>query len=176
MILNSDIILSHPLWEKADAELCSKDRIGLFGRLIDIYILACSIGIKEDKISSATDNPLNPPKSIGRNTYQSIINDNLKKLLDFMLQNALINSQTIDLDLDERLKLAFDPDYNNNKISAANFLTGFANYGIERIFERTSSTASIVGIEELYQYFSSLEESRYDDILANITLEDIKNS
>ena len=93
-----------------------------------------------------------------------------------MLQNALINSKTIDFDMDERLKLAFDPDYVNNKLSAANFLTGFANYGIERIFEKLTSAASIVGIDELYIYLSSLEESKYDDILANITLEDIKNS
>ena len=176
MILNSDIILAHPLWERADNELCSKDRIGLFGRLVDVYVLACSIGIKEDKVVTSLENPLNPPKSIGRNTYQSIINENLKKLLDFMLQNALINSKTIDFDMDERLKLAFDPDYVNNKLSAANFLTGFANYGIERIFEKLTSAASIVGIDELYIYLSSLEESKYDDILANITLEDIKNS
>lgn len=174
MTLNSDINLAHPLWERADNELCSKDGIGLFNRLVDIYILACSIGIKEDKVVTEFDNPLNPTKSIGRNTYLSMINEDLKKLLDFMLQNAIINTQTIDLDIDERLKLAFDPDYTIAKLSPANFLTGFANYGIEQIFSHIDSTSSIVAIDELYQYFSSLEESKYDDILASITLSDIK--
>ena len=176
MILSSDINLTHPLWERADNELCSDKGIGLFNRLVDIYILACSIGIKEDKTLTEFENPLNPSKSIGRNTYQSMLNENLKKLLDFMLQNALINSKTIDLSIDERLKLAFDPDYSLPKLSAANFLTGFANYGIKEIFKNIDSGSSLIAIDELYKYFSSLEESKYDEILASITLEDIKNS
>lgn len=176
MILNSDIILTHPLWERADNELCGKDGIALFKRLIDIYILACSIGIKEDKVVTEFENPLEPSKSIGRNTYQSMINENLKQVLDFMLQNAIINSKTLSLDVDERLRLAFDPDYNSAKISPAGFLTGFANYGIEQIFKHIDSNASVVALDELYSYFSSLEESKYDDIIASITLEDIKNA
>lgn len=173
MILSSDINLTHPLWERADNELCNKTS-GLFNRLIDVYILACSIGIKEDKAITDIENPLNPSKSLGRNTYQSMANENLKNLLDFMLQNAIINSSLITFDTDERLKLAFDPDYNSPKLSAASFLTGFANYGIEQIYARIDSTSSIVAVDELYKYFSSLEESTYEEILASITLEDIK--
>ena len=60
MILNSDLILYHPLWEKADNELCGKDGIGLFNRLIDIYILACAIGVKEDKVVTEYELPLWP--------------------------------------------------------------------------------------------------------------------
>ena len=180
MILNSDLILYHPLWERADAELCSKDGISLFNRLIDVYIIACSIGIKEDK--SITDledkkdeDNITPKKSIGRNTYMSPTNTDLRELLDFMLQNAIINSKTISFDNDERLKLAFDPDYTIPKFSATTFLTGFANYGIEQIFNHIDSQSPIVAVDELFKYFNSLSESKYDEILKNITLDELKD-
>lgn len=172
MILNSDINLIHPLWERADNELCDNSELGIFNRLVDVYVLACAIGIKEDKILTEIENPLENTKSIGRNTHRE--NLDLRDMLDFMLQNALINTSTLKFDLDERFKLAFDPDYNVSKLSAANFLTGFANYGIEKIFECIGSKSSLVAVSELYGYFESLAESRYDEILKNITLEDLE--
>ncbi len=172
MILNSDINLIHPLWERADNELCDNSELGIFNRLVDVYVLACAIGIKEDKTLTEIENPLENTKSIGRNTHRE--NLDLRDMLDFMLQNALINTSTLRFDLDERLKLAFDPDYNISKLSAANFLTGFANYGIEKIFECIGSKSSLVAVSELYSYFESLAESRYDEILKNITLEDLE--
>ncbi len=171
MILNTDIILNHPLWERADNELCSKDGIALFNRLIDVYILACSIGIKEDKTITEIDAPAQNPKTIGRNTYMSLTNTDLRELLDFMLQNAIINSKSLDMSVDDRLKLAFDPDFSMPKFSPASFLTGFANYGITEIFNHIDSQSSLVAVDELYKYFSSLEESKYDDILSNLTLD-----
>ena len=171
MILNTDIILNHPLWERADNELCSKDGIALFIRLIDVYILACSIGIKEDKTITEIDAPAQNPKTIGRNTYMSLTNTDLRELLDFMLQNAIINSKSLDMSVDDRLKLAFDPDFSMPKFSPASFLTGFANYGITEIFNHIDSQSSLVAVDELYKYFSSLEESKYDDILSNLTLD-----
>ena len=173
MILISDITLSHPLWERADNELCGNDGVSLFGRLVDIYLIACAIGIKEDKAIEQFDGQLNPPKTIGRNTYLAPKNTDLKDALEFMLQNAIINSKTISYDIDERLKLAFDPDYVISKFSPAAFLTGFANYGITEIFKRIDYTSSIVAIDELYKYFSELEDSRFDDLLNNITLENV---
>ena len=72
MQLSSDINLIHPLWEKADKELCSNTELGIFNRLVDIYVLACAVGIKEDKIISEDniESPLPSPKSIGRNTHR----------------------------------------------------------------------------------------------------------
>ena len=172
MILSSDLILTHPLWERADMEL--KDNMGIFKRLIDIYLIACAIGIKDDKVITEIKEPLISPKSIARNTYMSPVNINLRESLDFMLQNALINSATLDLSMDERLKLAFDPDYSTAKLNASTFLTGFANYGIEEIFKRVDSESPLVVLDELYKYFNELTESKYDEILKNITLDTIK--
>lgn len=174
MILNSDLILYSPLWERADNELCNKDALGIFNRLIDVYIIACSIGIREDMSIVDLEDKLEMPKSIGRSTYMSQSNVDLHDILDFMLQNALINSKTIAIDSDERLKLAFDPDYSSSKISASSFLNGFANYGIDQIFKCINSSSALVVIDELYRYFNELTESRYDDILELITLEEIK--
>ncbi len=169
MQLNSDLTMYYPLWERADDELCSSNALGIFGRLVDVYVLACAIGIKEDKTITDIEYPLSSPKTIGRNTHRE--NPDIRDLLDFMLQNALIHSKTIDFDNDERLKLAFHPDYNVKNFSAANFLTGFANYGLEQMFGAIQSKSSIVAINELYTYFESLATSRYDELLQNITLE-----
>ena len=173
MILNTDIILTHPLWERADNELCSKNGLAIFNRLVDVYILACSIGIKEDKILSSSEEHVQGQKTIGRNTYMSLTNTDLRDLLDFMLQNAIINSKTLNLSVDDRLKLAFDPDFSLNNFSPASFLTGFANYGIDQIFKHIDSQSSLVALDELYKYFSSLEESKYEELLKNITLENL---
>ena len=174
MILNSDLILFHPLWEKADNELCGKDGIGLFNRLIDVYVLACAIGVKEDKAITEYELPLSNPKSIGRNTYMSPTNVDLSNLLSFMLQNILLNSKTISLEMDERLKLAFDPDYNSNKLRASELLNGFANYGIEQIFSIIDSVSPLVAVEEIHSYFEEMSDTMLDDILKTITLDELK--
>lgn len=175
MILSSDLEMRHPLWERADNELCSSNELGIFNRLVDVYVLACAIGIKEDKVilDSDIDNPLTTPKSIGRNTHRE--NTDIRDLLDFMLQNALLHSKSINLDDDERLKLAFNPDYTNKKIRAAEFLTGFANYGIVQIFNHMASHSPFVAEAELYEYFESIADEKYDAIIKTITLEDINN-
>lgn len=175
MQLSSDLEMKHPLWERADNELCSNNELGIFNRLVDVYVLACAIGIKADKVikESEIDNPLNAPKTIGRNTHRE--NHDIRSLLDFMLQNALIKTKTLDIDEDERLKLAFDPDYDNKKIRAAELLTNFANYGITQIFENFASHSSLVAVSEFYKYFESLSNAQYDEILKAITMEELEN-
>ena len=173
MILNSDIVLKHPLWVRADMELCSNKELGIFNRLVDVYIIACAIGIKEDKISSDSDDA--EIKFIGRNTYMNMSNTDLRMLLDFMLQNAILHSKHIHYDIDERLKLAIHPDYTVPKLSAASFLTGFANYGIEKIFEKINSESPLVVISDLNEYFESLTSNNLSDLLSNIMLEEIGN-
>lgn len=174
MTLNSDFILYHPLWERADNELVNKDGIGVFNRLIDVYVLACSIGIKDDK-RSEPDEPLLSPKSIARNTYTSMANTDLADLVDFLMKTAIVTTSHIDLNMDERLKLAFDPDYTVKNFSATSLLNGFANYGIEQIFNNIDSQTPIIAIEEMYSYFTSLESSKYEELLRNFTLEQLSS-
>ena len=149
MILNADLILYNPLWERADNELCNKKAYGIFNRLIDLFVIACAIGIKEDKVADAGETPLENPKSIGRNTYQSSLNEDLYSILEFMLQNAILNSKTIDFDDEKRIKMAFDPEYQEKKFSPSNFLVGFANYGLQQIYSAINGTSSLIIIEEV---------------------------
>ena len=96
-------------------------------------------------------------------------------MLEFMLQNALLHSKTIKYDMDERLKLAFDPTDNVKNFSAASFLTGFANYGLEQIFNKIDSKSSLVVVSEIYDLLEGMTAARYDEILKQIAL-DIDNS
>lgn len=174
MILNSDLILKHPLWARADIELCSNKELGIFNRIVDVYVIACAIGIKEDRIVNDGDDA-EIVRTIGRNTYMSMMNTDLKMLLDFMLQNAILHSKHLKYDMDERLKLAFNPDYTVPKLSAAGLLNAFANYGIEKIFENVNSKSPLVVLSDLNKYFESLQSNNLSDILENIMLEDIGN-
>lgn len=175
MRLSSDLMMNHPLWEKAEDVLINRTK--LFGRMVDIFIVACSIGIKEDKCipNETIDDALKQPKTIGRNTYQSMGNADLSELLDYMLQNAIVTSNNLPFDTDERLKLAFNPDYENSKFSPAGFLVSFANYGITKIFENVKEDLPDMAISaDIYGYFNGLCDSNYEDLLNGITLDDIQ--
>ena len=167
MILNSDLILYHPLWERADNELVNKNGIALFNRLIDVFLIACAIGIMDGTSIDDIETPLETPKSIGRHTYMSHANSDLSDIISFLLQNAILTSTTINIPNDERIKLAFDPDYaySDKKLSASQFLIGFANYGIEQIFKSIDSKSHLVAINELHQYFEDSAEAEYDDVI-----------
>ncbi|MCI6360602.1 MAG: hypothetical protein MR773_01915 [Eubacterium coprostanoligenes] len=173
MTLTSDLILYHPLWEKADSELV--DSLGLYKRLVDIFIIACSIGIQEDKTITTKEisEPLENYKYIGRNTYMSPINADLNDSLNFMLQNAIINSSHIDWDDETRLEAAFNPGYVAEKFRPSEFLISFANYGIEEIFKHVKSSSPSIAQEELLDYYNTLvEKSYYDGIELNYNLDD----
>lgn len=173
MELSSDITLVHPLWERADSELCNNNELGIFNRLVDVYVIACAIGIREDKAITEIDSPLTPPKSIGRNTHRE--NEDIRAILEFMLQNAILHTKTVKFDVDERLKLAFDPNYNIKNFSPSNFLTGFANHGIEEIFKQIDSKSPLIALTELYTYFEGMTDDKYEDILRTITLDALNN-
>lgn len=160
MQLQSDLLLYHPLWEKAESELVTGKKI--FDRLIDIYVLACAIGIKEDKYIDEFPDKLENPKYIGRNTYQSLINQDLADILDFLLLNAIINTKKYSWDDELRLEYAF-AEKNPDKFSVASFLNGFANYGIEQIFNEIDSDSSLIATHEILDYFEELVNATYID-------------
>ena len=167
-------MLAHPLWQRADDELINHHKI--FSRLVDIFLIACAIGIKDDKCipNSEIEYPLDPPKSIGRNTYLSMNNSDLHDILYFLLQNAIITSKQIDYTSEDRLKLAFNPDFEDKKFSPPQFLVGFANYGIEQMYSVINNDLPSVAIaNSLHQYLSSQIETGYEDILAGLTLEEL---
>ncbi len=173
MNLNSDLILTHPLWDRAETELIDTKHI--FARLVDIFVIACAIGIQSDKTITEFEQS-NQARTIGRNTISNLANQDLRDLMDFMLQNAVLTSKTINLSNDDRIRLAFDPEYSLPKLSPAAFLIGFANYGISEIFNKIDSSENInniVLVNELNNYLSSLELKNFDEIFNGITLEEL---
>jgi len=170
MILNSDFFLKQPIWFEAEEKLM--EELGIFDRLVDIFILAVAIGVKDDKRIKDEDGS-NEYKTIGRNTYGSTLNTDLNDLLHYFLQNALITSNTIDYDIDERLKLAFDPEYNVKNFSGTNFLVEFANYGINEIMNNVNSKSYQVVSDQLNSYFTTLSEFDFSELLQYISLEDL---
>lgn len=160
MQLQTDIQLYSPLWERADNELVEGKKI--FKRLVDVYVLACAIGIREDKYIDELPEKLDSPKHIGRNTYLSPINTDLADILDFLLLNAIIHTKKYPWDDELRLEYAFS-DKNPEKFSATGFMNGFANYGIEQIFNAIDSDSSLIATHEILNYFDKLVNDTYID-------------
>lgn len=163
MQLNSNFLLYHPLWEKADTDLVHS--LGLYRRLIDVFVIACAIGIQEDKIIPAKDitEPLENAKEINKSTYQSASNADLDDVLNFMFQNAIINTSHLDWDSDKRLKVALDPDCVIEKFRPTEFLISFANYGIVQIFQHVNQSTHSAAIiqKELNDYYQEIVDKNY---------------
>ena len=170
MVLSGDIILRHSLWNDAEEKLCSNL---IFERMVDLFIVACTIGIKEDKVLENDINDDEKVKSIGRSTYL-MKNEDLTTIITFLYQNAVLNSKLIDYDNETRLRLAFDPDFPDSKskiqFSPTNFLVKFANYGLSKLLEtqNTSDLSFISGIKEL---LDDMEFKDYSDIIEEINKE-----
>lgn len=153
----------------------NSDTTAIFGRTIDLFIVACAIGICEDK--RVPNDGAKEYNSIGRNTY--ITNDDVSRIFHFLLENAIITTKTIDFDIETRMKLAFDPNFNIEKFSANNFLIEFANYGIDKLSEKVTKhdIESLINITDLLKnmmspdYTKMLEEIQKD--LEEIDLEEI---
>ena len=171
MVLSGDIILKHSLWNNVD-----EDFGNIFKRNVDLFIVACAIGIKEDKIiDNETGMEDDKVKSIGRSTYL-MKNEDLANIITFMFQNAVLNSKQIDFDNETRMRLAFDPDFPDAKskisFSPTNFLVKFATYGLQKIYdlkeENKVDTYFIVALTELLE---SIGENDYSDVLSEIDRE-----
>lgn len=174
MDIKGDISLKYIGWEDEKVnQLVYTSSIpnstAFFGRTIDLFIVACSIGILEDKrIPNEGQKEYN---SIGRNTY--ITNDDVSRIFHFLFENAILTTRTVNFDNETRMKLAFDSNFNLEKFSPNNFLVEFANYGVDKIWEcRTAHDIETVSnvmdflknfvdpeFEKLkYEMFKSLED------------------
>lgn len=130
-----DMDLKHPNWKKVEELLESNGALGLFNRLVDIFILACAIGVKEDKIlESGTEEG----RSIARNTLN--VNSEVSDRLELLYRTAIVTTKYINYTVDERLRIAFDPDSNtDNNLYPTNFLVPYANYGLEKLLSVTTN-------------------------------------
>ena len=165
MELRVDIELKHPVWKEISQLVSSPEsKIGCFNRLVDLYIVACTIGIYYD---STIENNGELENTIGRNTYQS--NYDVSEILDFLFQNAILTTSTIKYDVDTKLRIAFDPDYTLKDFSPIQFLTRFANYGATKILDLVSNTDTGT-ISSILNFLDDLISDDYEELLSTISL------
>lgn len=135
MLISGDIILKHSLWNEAEEKLCNGF---IFGRLVDLFVVACAIGIKADEIIENDMSNEDNSRSIGRNTYL-VKNEDLTAIITFLFQNAILNTKHVNFDDKIRLRIAFDPDFPEEKskinLVPTAFLVKFATYGLSQLYE-----------------------------------------
>lgn len=144
----SDIHLQHTSWQ--NLERITKE-LKIFSRNIDVFILALSIGIAEDKVE--VDDLKEDVNQIGRNTLNE--NDDVNSLMEFLYRNAVLNTKTLNLDDETRKKSAFDNEEFIPPFSVNKFLIEFANYGMVKISEKlvNDPLTCLDNIKELFDYY-----------------------
>ena len=156
MILTADIVFGNEKLNNGNSNIL----FNIFEREIDLFIVACAIGIREDKVISLNENA--QPKTIGRNVYNSRKNERESQIINHLLKIALLTSKQISVDEETRIKLAFDPEEQVKGISASVLLGQFANYGLVKLLEGDSislinKTSDIYYIVNSYLVDSSKE-------------------
>lgn len=179
MELTSDIYIKYSGWEKVmdlfPSEQNRNPKINAFRRLIDLFIVACTIGISSDEyIENDLDDTI---LTIGRNTMGDVANEDINNIMSFLLKMALLTTSRFNNEsMDTREKLAFDEKYNINNYSAANILLSYANYGVDEISKVITShdTETLFNIIELINNkmvsgWSLPDVSEFDDFNIIIT-------
>lgn len=167
MIISGDILLKHSLWNEAEDKLCDGF---IFSRLVDLFIVSCSIGIKEDKIIENDLSDDDKIKAIGRTTYL-VKNEDVNAIFYFMFQNAILNTKHVNFDNDTRMRIAFDPDFPDEKtkinLSPTGLLVKFANYGLKQLLDLYNQN-ELIYLEKIKDYLDSKTMPDYSDIIKDI--------
>ncbi len=127
MVIASDIILKGTVWKKA-AETFSpifKERLHY-----DVFLLSTSIGVAYDKRKETLDDNSGADISIPRNVFNGRSDP-----FDTLFQSAILTTTTEELEDEARLKIAFAADDETDGFNRIQFLTQFANFGVEKLLE-----------------------------------------
>ena len=164
MEITTDATLKGVIW----ADTIDRLKGTIFDTQWGIFALCISIGIMYDQ-QTEFDSSDQEPRYVPRNVLHHAEN---VALLDFMFQAAILTTKHIDMDEDQRLELAFgdEKDSDFNRIA---FLTKFANYGAERIYEQLSeSDDDIETMESLMSFVNAAYELGSDLLLNDDEIED----
>lgn len=154
MEITKDILLRGEIWSK------TIDRLSPFFKSrphYEIFMLALSIGIMYDINIEPQDIDLDLVKSVPRN----VIHNNDNGRLDFFFQAAILSTRTVDFSEEQRLELAFG-EKKFEGFNKIDFLVGFANKGVQELFNQTTDdTLETMGKLKNF-LFSTLNGSNYD--------------
>lgn len=156
MDFRSDVVLKGVAWDNTIKDL---GKIFSTRTNFSIYLLAMSIGIMYDqRINKLEETDESEPHNVSRTVLTS---QNMDGRIDFMFQAAILTSQTIDLDEDKRLQLAFGD--NDDTFKKMDFLTEFANFGAAKLAEKIG-TSNLESMENIKNFLVSTLEGRNFDI------------
>lgn len=170
MILNSNISLKHSIWYKMQelypVQNGPKPKIGVFPRLIDAFIVACSIGM-HDNVRVENDEK-EEVTSVNSKTYNDPANDDIKRVMDYMLKILILTLDVTELSgvkREDKEKLAFASDYTIDKFNPINIMCEYANYGAKKLAELVTEQDTET-INNIINYLESLKNE--NDILPDI--------
>jgi len=161
MILNSNIVLKHSIWYKMQdlypVQNGPKPKIALFPRLIDAFIVACTIGMKAN--TRIENDEKEEVASVNSKTYNDPVNDDIKRTMDYMLKILILTMDLPELSgvsRNDKEKLAFASDFNIDKFNPINIMTEYANYGATKLVELMTDQDTET-INNIIEYLDSLK-------------------
>lgn len=163
MIVTGDFILKGTVWLQLRDNLIIKNEI--FKNNVDIFIIACSIGIAADETKEIDEETA---YTIARDTYQ--MEQDRYEIFNSMFRNAILTSKKIQISTEERMKIAFDSDFEAKDLSVTSFLIKFANYGAMKMIE-VCSDHDLQTADKLIDMISEYSENNYKDLMNEFNTE-----
>jgi hypothetical protein len=162
MNFNTDLNLNHSSWDNSKKLLEGEYKV--FDRMIDLFIVACSIGVLFDK-RVKSDEKNTEAHNIGRNTI--ITNDDVSERLEFLFQNAILTTNSEKFEEVDRLKMAFSDLFKPEKFSANTFLIEFANFGIDHLLTKISEnpSKSIINMIDAIKDLAIKKDYNFEEVI-----------
>ena len=133
MVISSDVLLKGTAWKNGISNLSN---IFKTKTNYSVFVMSISIGIMYDKQIEIPVEDGAEPLYVPRN----VLTQNTEEL-DFLFQTAILTTDTVDIDEDRRMELAFGEE-KKDELDRLKFLVKFANFGIIKMVEK-------IGIDEL---------------------------
>lgn len=169
MEITSDVILKGGNWKKALSVFAP-----FFPQMLQpnysIYVISMSIGIMYDKQEEIAGDESEEEKEFRSSVPRTVLHPHNTDL-DFLFQSAILTSEQVDMNEDQRMSLAFDPKC-DIKLNKLEFLTKFANFGVGKLLEQASDEP-LETMENLKKFLASTFEG-YNYEIDSISDEDLE--
>lgn len=168
MEITTDIVLKGSKWRKALIAFApffpqsSQPNYSL-------YIISMSIGMMYDKQEDIAGEETDEDKELRPSVPRTVLHSHNTDL-DFLFQSAILTSDLVSYNEDQRMSLAFDPKC-DIKINKLEFMTKFANFGVGKLLDQASDEP-LESMENLKKFLASTFEG-YNYEIDGISDEDL---